>query len=332
MKILDNLRKNTIILMIITIIVLFFVLKDDFYEIITSLSHINLVYVLLALLFFLLSIVLKGYVNYLIIDDQEKVNKREAIKQNFISQFFNGITPFSTGGEPMGVYMLVERGISLPKATNNMVQSFIFYQVALVICGTLAVIYNFIFQIFPKIQLLQKLVLLGFIINIIVVLLLLLTYSAKATHKMSQIVIKILKVLRINVKEEEVSKKFDDYYKSFQVLKQKKGLIIIGITLNIISLFCLYLVPYWIVCGMRDTSQISIIETLVSSAYVYLIGAFVPIPGASGGIEYGFAQFFGNFIEAPHTSAILIVWRFITYYLGIIIGAILFNIRKKENQ
>jgi uncharacterized protein (TIRG00374 family) len=62
------------------------------------------------------------------------------------------------------------------------------------------------------------------------------------------------------------------------------------------------------------------------------MGSFVPIPGASGGIEYGFTQFFGNFIGLNMIGAVLIIWRTITYYLGIIIGAILFNFEKKVKE
>ena len=83
---------------------------------------------------------------------------------------------------------------------------------------------------------------------------------------------------------------------------------------------------------MGDYKSLTIIDTLVSSAYVYLIGAFVPVPGASGGIEYGFSQFFGNFVEGSILPAMLIVWRFITYYLGVIVGAILFNIRERMKK
>ena len=66
-----------------------------------------------------------------------------------------------------------------------------------------------------------------------------------------------------------------------------------------------------------------------TSAYVYIVGSFVPIPGASGGIEFSFTKFFGNFIGDDRIAAVLIVWRFITYYCGIIIGALLFNLEKK---
>ena len=76
--------------------------------------------------------------------------------------------------------------------------------------------------------------------------------------------------------------------------------------------------------------DINVIETISASAYVLIIGAFVPIPGGSGGIEYGFMQFFGNFVKGPVLSASLLVWRFITYYSGIILGAITINFFKGD--
>ena len=84
--------------------------------------------------------------------------------------------------------------------------------------------------------------------------------------------------------------------------------------------------------GMGDFTSLSIVDTITASAYVYVIGAFVPIPGASGGIEYGFTQFYGNFLNIKTTFALLIIWRFITYYLGIIIGGLLFSLEKKVKK
>ena len=328
MKIIDNIKKNTILILGVTILVLFIILKDDFQGIIDNIQHIRIEYILLALIFFLMSVTIKGFVNYLIINDKSKVSIKEAINQNFIAQFFNGITPFSTGGEPAGVYMLMEQKIPFAKATNFMVLSFIFYQVSLVLFGFFAVGYNYKVGLFPQERFLQKLVLLGFTINIIVVLLLLLSYSKKLTQKLSMITIKIGKKLKMKRTEEEIKQKFEDYHNGLYELSQRKSLIGIGIILNILSLTCLYIVPYWIMKGIGVTSM-NVLDTLVSSAYVYLIGAFVPIPGASGGIEYGFSQFFGTFMNKSTMSAILIVWRFITYYVGIIMGAILFNLRKR---
>ena len=126
MKIIKNIKKNTILLLIITGIVLYIVLKDDFKDIVNTLTKIDIKYILLAFLFYALFIVIKGFVNYKITNDKIKLSLKEAIKHNLITQFFNGVTPFSTGGQPMEVYMLMEHDIPIAKATNQTIQSFIF--------------------------------------------------------------------------------------------------------------------------------------------------------------------------------------------------------------
>lgn len=333
MDIIKSIKKNTIVLLLITVIVLYFVLKDDFNSTIEALKNINIFFLLIGLVLYFLSIILRGYVNYLIVNNKEKISLKEAIKHNFISQFFNGITPFSTGGQPMEIYMIKEHGISLAKATNYTIQSFVFYQIALVMLGIIAVTYNFIFKLFPKVELLQHLVLLGFAINIlVVVLLLIISYSKKATNFFSKNIIKIAKKFKLDINSEEIKNKFEDFYKCSQELRKNKKLTITGISLNMLSLLFLYSVPIFIFYSIGDFNSINIIETITSSAYVYLIGAFVPIPGASGGIEYGYNQFFGNFIKGAKLSASILLWRAITYYLGMIIGAFLFSLDKKENK
>ena len=330
MKILKSIKKNTILLLIITIIVLYVVLKDDLNDIVEAFKHIDIKYILIALVFYFFYIVTKGYVNYKITNDKKRLTLKEAIKHNMIAQFFNGITPFSSGGQPMEIYMLTEHDISVAKATSQTIQSFIFYQIALVICGLFAVIYNFFFHIFPKDHFLQHLVIIGFAINIAVALgLVLISYSKTIADKVSNIVIKITKKFKKDVNEKEIKDKFNDFHECGKSLRKRKNLYIMGIIMNVVSLLCLYCIPLFILYSMGDFHNLTMVDTLVASAYVYVIGAFVPIPGASGGIEYGFTQFFGNFISLTKISAVLLLWRFITYYMGMIIGGGMFSIEKK---
>ena len=92
----------------------------------------------------------------------------------------------------------------------------------------------------------------------------------------------------------------------------------------------LYLIPYFLIKGVDLKIEISVLNVIVTSAYVMLIGSFVPIPGGTGGLEYGFIAFFGNFITGPILNAIMLLWRFVTYYFGMILGSIVLSLRKKE--
>lgn len=331
MKQLDNLKKNTLLLLLITLIVLYFILKDDFHNIMNSLQNVDFIYILVAIAFYFLSLVFRGYSNYLIINDKKKVSLLEAIKLNTIIQFVNGITPFATGGQPVEIYLLVKRKIPAAKAANQTIQGFIFYQIALVICGISAVIYNHRYLIFPKIKILQIGIVGGFLLNIAVVIILLsISFSKKAIASIVKVTIKIFKILKIKINEEKINKKIEEYHQGFYAIKKRKHLATTGIILNVLGLLCLYIVPLFIIKSLDTSYQINFANIIVASSYVYIIGSFIPIPGSSGGIEYAFSQYFGFIIPNNTISAVLILWRAITYYLGIIMGAILLNIKKKE--
>ena len=72
--------------------------------------------------------------------------------------------------------------------------------------------------------------------------------------------------------------------------------------------------------------------SIITTAYIMVSGSFIPLPGGTGGLEYSFVSFFGNFITGSKLTALMIIWRFITYYLGMIIGGVMLNIGKKEKE
>ena len=89
--------------------------------------------------------------------------------------------------------------------------------------------------------------------------------------------------------------------------------------------------PYPILRGMNV--NINILKVVTAIAYVMIIGSFVPIPGGTGGIEYSFIFFFQYLISGSILHAAMLVWRLISYYLGMIFGAIALSLyRKKEKK
>ena len=335
MEFIKNIKKNTIILLLATVLILFFILKDDFNTIVSTLSKMNIGFILLALLFVIIYLFIKTYVSYKTVDEKNKYSLLESFKHTIIVQFFNGITPFSTGGQPMEIYMLTKHDISGSRSTSIIFQNFIFYQIALVLFGIFAVVLNAIFRFFPKVPLLRELVLLGFIINtLVLVVILLISFSSRFTRFCLNLVIKLAN--KFTKKDpKEVKDKWERRIKEFtdcaKELRQRKVFFLGSVLLNIISLAFFYAVPFIIILGTPNVENITLIQSLVASAYVLIIGSFVPIPGASGGIEYGFLAFFGNFLPGKITPAILIVWRFVTYYLPMIIGGIIFSFDRGDD-
>ncbi len=335
MKYIKNIKKNAFILILILIIILYFVLKDDFLNIVNTLSKVNLSWIIIAILFVVIYWLLKTVCMYMITKEySKKIKFSNVFKLTLITQFFNGITPFSTGGQPMEVYYLSKMGIKATKGTNIIVQNFILYQMALIVHGLLAITLNYQFHVFNEVAILKELTLVGFVINTFVGIgLLFISFSTKFNKKVIKLIINICYKLGIVKNKEETidnwMEKLNEYHESAMLLKQKKSLFIKGFIYNFLGLGAFYIIPLFIIYSLGNY-DINLLQALSSSAYVLIIGAFVPIPGGSGGIEYGFMQFFGNFISGTILSASLLIWRFITYYLGIILGAIAINLFKGD--
>ncbi len=329
-------KKNAIVLLLVSFLVLFFVLKDDFDQIVKTLFTMNPMFLIIAVIGILLYIFFKSLALYSTVKNEvEGYTLWKAIKHNMITQFFNGITPFSTGGQPMEIYMLHQKGIRIPKATNLIMQTFIFYQVALVFFGIIAVVFNSMFSYFNVSSLLNGLILLGFSINTFVaILLFIVSFSKKSNAWLLKTGLNILTKLKI-VKDKEKTyvawrDRLDDFHESASHLKKNKGLFLKGVIYNFLGLVSYYIIPLWIAYSMGSYTSMNGLEAIVASAYVLIMASFVPIPGASGGIEYGFLSFFGNFIKGPMLSAMLLMWRFVTYYLPMILGAICFSLDKGD--
>ena len=324
-----------LLIAVVTFLVLYFSLKDDYKNILYEINNINKLWLLVAFLLMFLYCILKALVRKQLVS---KFNKKysyfASLKLSLELNFFNGVTPFSTGGQPYEVYSLIKSDIKGTEATNVMIQNFITYQIALVFLGTLAMGTNRLIHIFPN-GFLTSLITIGFSINLfVIVILFVVTFCKRIDKFLMKIIVFILSKFKVVKDTDATIQKFQKYLEEFHegatmLLKDKKNFICM-ILLQLVALSILYLIPLILLYGMGDYTSLNWYKTIIISAYVMLIGSFVPIPGGTGGLEYGFIAFYGNFIKGSKLNAIMLLWRFITYYFGIFLGAIVLNFRRKK--
>lgn len=325
---------NIVILICITVLVLYLSLKDDYHAIINQILKMNIWFILLAFVFLILFWIFKSYSIYSFC---KKMNKNfkflQALQLVLRTQFFNAVTPFATGGQPFQIIYLKQTGLDYASSTSVVLQNFIVYQIALVLLGLIALFSNKIFHIFKRVYILQKFIALGFIINtLVIVIMFAVAFFPRINKILINFAINILTKLKIVKDREKQLKKWDDSINKFhsgaKILLEDKKIFISNIIYNFLALCCLYLIPLFILYATGNFDAFNGSIAIITSAYVMIIGSFVPIPGATGGLEYGFMQFYGNFITGSALPAIMLIWRFITYYFGIIVGAIALGIKR----
>lgn len=318
-----------------SLIVGYFILKDDFNEIMKLIANINIGWFFFSILMVLLYWSFQTLSLYAVsIPVKKDLSFKDLFTSIIICNFFSAITPAATGGQPFQIYFLRKKGLRLGTATNVVIEQSTLYQIALVVFGVIAIILNYFFNFFPSDSVLNKLVFIGFGVNLVVIILFAFISFGKKSNK--YIIIKFINFLHkikiVRDKEQLLSKAegtIDVFYKSAKTLNSNKEALIKGIIYNFIALLFLYIIPLTVAYSFGNYSDINVLTTLVSSAYVMLIGAFIPIPGASGGIEYAFAAFFGFYITGSTLMAMLLIWRFITYYLSILVGGLVLIFNKE---
>ncbi len=326
---------NGIIVFLITIAVLFFILKDNFSSTLNILSKINIPLFILGIILYIAVFSLEGIVSMKLIKEYKKsFSFKDSFSLSLILRFFNGITPFSTGGRPLQVYELKKRGVRVVDGTNVIVQNFIIFQFSLIIFTTVTLLLNSILKIYPAEGFLYSMTIIGFILNAVLLFFALLFSISKNLNKhIIKFFIKIFSKLKLIKNKEEQIKKWEDYcmdfYNAFNDFKYKKKLILSSIGIQLIALITFYSV---VICvfyslGLKVTNPLAMI---IGSNFIFVTGCYVPIPGGSGGIEYAFLNYFSKFAIGPSLSSALIIWRFITYYLPTLAGGIAFNIKKRK--
>ena len=325
---------NYVVLALVTILVLFFSLKDNYKEIIDTLFKMDIKWLVVGLLCVVAYWFLKTIPLYYFTKSHKKDFKySSAVILLLRTQFVNAITPFATGGQPYQVYYLNKEGVRSSTSTSIILENFIVYQIALVFLGIVAMMCNFFFHIFPHNDILTHLITLGFVINTVVIIVsFIVAFGKKISKKIINFGINILSKLRIvkdkEAKLEKWNESITNFHKSAKVLMNDKKLFFSMIFVNLVALSILYIIPVFVLYAAGNFNSVNVGLAIIASAYVMLIGSFVPIPGGTGGLEYGFIKFYGFFIQGSLLSATMLIWRFITYYFGLIVGAVAFNVKR----
>ena len=112
---------------------------------------------------------------------------------------------------------------------------------------------------------------------------------------------------------------FSSYTDDF---KGKQKSLIAGVLLSIPQ-FILQMSVIYFIFRAFGYHNVGYLEIVAVQSLLQVSVSFMPMPGASGAQEIGFSSFFRNYFVNDDLYAAVMVWRFFTYYLVVIAGAIL---------
>lgn len=319
-------------------VALYFSLKEEFSVVLETVKQAKVQWILIAVILMLIYNCLEGYALTLF---GRLYNKAYSIKQGivnaFTAAFFNGITPFQSGGQFAQVFVFNKQNIPPSYSASILLMNFIVYQTIVVIYTLIIVMFKFN-HYRSNFSDFFSLALIGFGINFFVIVSLFVAAKSRWIQSFFvNVVLKIGAKVKL-VKDYEttankVERHLEDFRNELKRLQKNKNVLISVSIINVVKLTLLYAIPLFCAKALSlDVSMLDLSEFIGITAFIYMITAFIPIPGASGGSEGTFVILFGFILGSVGAKSSMIVWRFVTYYLMIVVGALVFAIDPELNR
>ena len=320
-------------------VLLFGLFNRQFGNVFRTISNLTPGFLSLGVAVSLVYFLFEGEIFRLLLRSQGyRISVGQGLKNALLGLYYSYITPSSTGGQPMqAAYLLRDDKIPVGISTAALIIKFMCFQCAFVLVSVVSFVgmYGNLSANNPGII---PFIVLGLIINGCSILFFASLFYKPVLHvlcRFAKWLVGRFSFLRKRTgllgSIDRFEADFSSYTDDFQG-KQKS--LIAGVLLSIPQFILQMSVIYFIFRAFGD-HNVSYLEIVAVQSLLQVSVSFMPMPGASGAQEIGFSSFFRNYFVNDDLYAAVMVWRFFTYYLVVIAGALLvvidqFWYRKKK--
>ena len=239
---------------------------------------------------------------------------------------FNAITPFSSGGQPIQAYYFMKKGLSGDQTMSVLTSNFIIYQAVSTLLGTVGIIIYFS-AVKASISGYAWLIFIGYFINTLILVGAVLMATVKGFRNLLRSIFRGLgKIKFLNKSMTKLEKKSFGFVERFQSetkkLFKRKRVLFGASGLRLLSLLVVNSIPIVVFTALQITiDPKDYLFIIMMTAFATTFTLWIPTPGASGGVEWAFTVLFTGIIAPqPVVIAALLIWRVLTYYVGIVSG------------
>jgi len=307
--------------------------------VIQAFSQANLWVILLIFGVMALNIFFEGIILFILARlYTTRYNLKKALNVFFIGAFFSHITPSASGGQFAQAYAFNKQGIEIANAASILVMHFLLSQIAQIVFGLIALLFrlekflsitevvSFAGFSIPIIYL----SLLGFVVNFLVIFFIFALAKSKFLHKtIVNGIVALLGKLKLIKDANKVKTNLQVQIENFRIESKRLGsntpVTIVLLLLSFLRLTLSYSIPYLSALALPtiDLSQTNFFDGIFMTAYLNVIIYFAPLPGSVGFSEFFFSYLFQSLFGGyDQTIAPQLIWRGVTFYLTLILGAI----------
>jgi len=281
---------------------------------------INWNYFLLAIVVFVIAIFAESSKYSLMLKKLcGNTDAETAAEVALLGRYYDNVTPSGIGGQPFQIYYLNHKGVSGGNAAVITVSGFINMQFAFCILALSLFIANNSALPATAVRIASYVGLVFYMAlpTAIILFTLFPVSMEKIITNTLKLCAKCKMIKDLDLTTEKALRALNEYSTEIKVLIKIKGLETSLMMLSIVYQLAICSLPYFAV--KMFGGQISWINAVTTTLYIYAAITFIPTPGNAGAAEGSFYLIF-SMLTTGRIFWAMLVWRFFVYYLFIIIG------------
>ena len=253
------------------------------------------------------------------------ITLRKGMFYSIIEFYFSGITPSSTGGQPVQLYYMTKDNIPIRKSYITLMLNTIYFKLIMLIFGILVLIINKSY-VFNSALVYRICFFTGFIVDLIIVLLgiLLLFKTSFIEYIYNKItnILKKFKFFKNKFKNENNEKVMERYKAEIEFIKTHKLLVFYTFLITFLQRLALFSIIYVIYRALGCNSY-SYIELLIIQLSVQISIEALPLPGGAGLSESMLHNIFTIIFSVQLADVGMLLTRAFTFYIPLLLSGII---------
>ena len=296
---------------------------------IENLKYISFGYGTICIVLATLYFVFQGWYTKIIFKSLNvNISLPKGIYYSIIEFFFSGITPSSTGGQPVQIYYMAKDKIPIRKSLIVIILGTIYFKLFMVIFAIIVLLFKWDF-IINQGTLFIVLFFLGLVIDSLLIIgCYLLLFHSQAIKKLLTFVYKIKTKLTGKNDENKVNELIENYRKETDYINNHKKEVFVSLILTFFQRIFLFSIAF-VIYKAFGFNEYSYIDLLVIQIGVQLAIEGLPLPGGTGVSEHLFNTIFISIFGASLASTGMFLTRLFSFYLPLLVSCVIIIIVTK---
>lgn len=302
---------------------------------------VNKKFIFIGFLIMVLYIILECTIINILIKTIQKTKVRFlAVKIAMMGFYYNLVTPFASGSQPMQIYALNKYDINLSKSIAIVTNKTVLFQTVVTIYSAVIIFLN-IEVLKNELPSMLVLMSIGMVMNIVSLLGgMLIVLSPNTMKIIVKVIVNILYRLNIfkslNKKIHTINKFIDEYSYSIKLFIKNKKALCLSIILTIIQLTVFFSISYCVYKAF-NLNGLSLFDVLALQVFLYMSVSPIPTPGNVGANEVAFLTIFSNVFPGNIIGYSVFLYSIYVYYFLVVVCGLFtihthYHMNKRKNK